>query len=66
MTMSICQFSRGFKMPLLNRVLLNTSQKFVRWKYRAVIFDMGGVILPSPFPMTKGGCFFFVSSKEAT
>lgn len=23
-------------------------------KYKAVIFDMGGVVLPSPFPMTKG------------
>ena len=25
-----------------------------RWKYRGVIFDMGGVILPSPFPIAKG------------
>uniref|UniRef100_F6XUS6 Acyl-CoA dehydrogenase family member 10 n=1 Tax=Ciona intestinalis TaxID=7719 RepID=F6XUS6_CIOIN len=24
-----------------------------RTKFRAVIFDMGGVVLPSPFPMTK-------------
>ena len=27
---------------------------FKRWKYRGVIFDMGGVILPSPFPIAKG------------
>ena len=23
-------------------------------KFKAVIFDMGGVVLPSPFPMTIG------------
>ena len=29
----------------------------IRSKYRAVIFDMGGVVLPSPFPMAKGKYF---------
>jgi len=42
--------------PLLTHhiAVARTCIAFKRWKYRGVIFDMGGVILPSPFPIAKG------------
>ncbi|XP_076821808.1 acyl-CoA dehydrogenase family member 10-like isoform X1 [Clavelina lepadiformis] len=52
MSISRHVFTVGNK-SILSRVLYSHSVQSVRCKFRAVIFDMGGVVLPSPFPMTK-------------
>nr|CAB3219669.1 acyl-CoA dehydrogenase family member 10 [Phallusia mammillata] len=51
--MSIARLCSNGRFPLLHRAICHSSIKSSRWKCRAVIFDMGGVILPSPFPMTR-------------
>lgn len=62
----VCYYHHARRSRILQRIFRQSpnsalGRNYTSCHYKAVIFDMGGVLLPSPFKLAAGECFFWGS-----